>query len=258
MALVLFAAVSEQCFSRENEEVAMKYFDKIKSGVEKNDYSWIASKFKYPICLDINCREVEVTTPKGFLEHKDKIFTENIRKCVLDQKRDDLGEKYGLYMIAQGEIWFDPRGYIQNVANNSGYSVMACSGVQPKPLPRKYYGPWKVYRCESVGGSMSTELVKGSIGKKIFINNGSFGTETELFPGLENVEWIVTETPFTESEGPPAATIGWYDTSDAFLDKTVMIDACVDGQEHLHLEITAKDELALYWDGFLVFLKRVK
>jgi hypothetical protein len=246
--------------SENSDNAAKEYLDNLKKCVQKNDYTWIAAHFKYPVCVEINCREVKVNNPRELLKYKDQIFTDFIKKGITDQNRDELFEKYDLYMIGDGEIWFEPFGNIQNITNfYTGYSVNECSGIEPEPLPQKYYGAWEVYRIQEVGGSMSDSIVKASVGKKLYINKNSFVNETNLMePSMENVEWITTEEDYFLDESGSKATLSWYDVPEAFHNKTINVYACSGGQKHLYLEITRQDELGFYFDGRLIFLKKVK
>jgi len=238
------------------DEAAKSFLDKMKKGVEENEYSWIAQQFRYPICVDINCREVSVSTPQELLKFIDHIFTDNIKKCILDQKREDLVPFKGSYMIGHGQIWFDP-GYIHRVSNNSGSSVFKCSGNKIEQLPRKYYGTWKICRTASVGGSLNASLINASMNKEIHIEKNSFSSEAKLFTNLKDAEWLTEESESKEDNEGNDGSLLWYGRPEALPNSTKWVYACSRSQKYPYLEITNQGELACYWDGCFIFMKKI-
>ena len=200
-----------------------------------------------------------MSTKSGEVQPDPSVFTQNIKDAVLNQDRGNLFEKYDSYMIGSGEIWFDLTDGIHDVANNAGYSVADCSHENPEPLPEKYYGTWEVYRSVVIGGSMSDALIQSAMGKHIVIKKNEWVNETKLWsPSEKGVEWLSTVEKFSKDGDYPECTLAWYGRPEAFSDQLIWVFPCGNGQKEFFLEITNDGELAFFYDGHFIFLKKVK
>lgn len=245
-----------------SDQKVMVYFDQIKAAVQKNDYVWLSNQFTYPLCVDINCRPVQVNKPEELLKYMDKIFAADIKNIVSNQDRNNLFERNDSYMIGQGEIWFDLPHGILNVANNTPgtYSIVDCGNSNTQALPRKYYGTWEIYRTTDASDQPSDYLLTKSQRKLVQITPNSFINDSSFFETtLKDVEWIIVETDYLEVEPDyEEGTLLWYGDPEAIPNKSLMVMACSGGQEHLYLEVAKNGELCTYYDDSFIFMRKIK
>lgn len=142
--------------------------------------------------------------------------------------------------------------------------------IQDEKAPYNIFGIWEIYRYAECGGHMpaTTALVKKSIGEKVefgknYIN--CFGNSRIADKGIyKNVKyfWKIRKYNFKNGyiydDGYDKGTLAAFDIDGAFEDKTIMVSVETENIGKRALEVTQKGELAIYGDGYFLFLKKTK
>ncbi len=155
------------------EDIATRaYFDRIKKAIENKEYKWLSLQFEYPVCLVNHEFEQKANNPQQLLKFIDVIFTDDVNKKILNQKRDEICLGDMGYMISNGVIWFDV-GKIHSVLSND-CSANNCNSTYisyfPLKPPEKPYadleGDWKMidYQIRFIG-AIGEDEAKANLGK---------------------------------------------------------------------------------------------
>lgn len=140
--------------------------------------------------------------------------------------------------------------------------------------PADIFGTWEIYRYIEVGGHGpdTTVLLKKSMGTKVEFgknylrcSNDSLVAKKGLYEHV-GYKWKIRNYNFRNGylykDGYDEGTLDFYtETGDeAFETKTVGCNITIDAKNNWadFFELTKKGELAIYGDGYFVFLKRVK
>ena len=137
-------------------------------------------------------------------------------------------------------------------------------------LKESVYGVWKIYKLIEVGGHLpEAEMsVRKSIGKKIeFVKDNVFCPSDLFFLKKGNYKPVKYELKIREygiengllkNDGYDEGTLLFYGNDEAFYGKTIYLTVNVENGWEGDFEISVKHDLVTYYDGFLVFMKKIK
>jgi predicted lipid-binding transport protein (Tim44 family) len=80
-------------------------FQALQKAVADNDKEKVADYILYPLRVNDSEKELTIPNKKEFIAKYDQIFTEAIRKALVNQKTDELFVNYQGVMVGSGELW---------------------------------------------------------------------------------------------------------------------------------------------------------
>ena len=89
-----------------DETVAQNFLDELKNMVEKEEYSKLAKKIKFPIKAKIDGKRISFKNEEVFLVFASKIFTKDYKNKILNSKPEDRVCRDSGVGLNHGAIWF--------------------------------------------------------------------------------------------------------------------------------------------------------
>lgn len=83
-----------------------KSFNTIKSLVKNNEKSKVANYVSYPLNVNKEDKKIKIQSKEDFIKNYNTIFTENVKKALLNQDVTKTFVNYQGVMVGSGEIWF--------------------------------------------------------------------------------------------------------------------------------------------------------
>jgi hypothetical protein len=170
-----------------------------------------------------------------------------------------------LFFILFGCIW--------SISNSETTDCKGYKEVHGKKFYLKgfidIYGTWIIYRSEDVGkhSPHSVALAKKSVGQIVEIGKDTIQCSDDSLvasKGLhQNVQYCWKSRNYSFRQGVQEdaydlETLNHYGLKDALQMRTLNVIASFEKGKKLAFEITKKEELAVYVDGYFVFLKKKK
>jgi len=129
--------------------------------------------------------------------------------------------------------------------------------------PKFIFGTWKIYKYKFIGGGtlITIDKAKSYVGKKVVFDKRSFHHDQDFlwFDDECGLTKYTFET-FAGLEGEVGKTQGtlWaYDVKEAQKNKIQWIKPNCDGVDYYYFEITKSKQLAIFYDHYFFFLKKV-
>lgn len=82
-------------------------FMAIQSAVAENDADAVAEWVAYPFAAAFDGEAFSIEGPEGFVEHYDRIITEEVRETVTGQNYEDLFVNAEGVMFGNGQMWLN-------------------------------------------------------------------------------------------------------------------------------------------------------
>ncbi|MCT4508092.1 MAG: hypothetical protein N4A48_04910 [Tepidibacter sp.] len=83
-----------------------KIFNEIKKFVSEDNKEKVSEYIIYPLRVNHDKCSTEIKTADEFIKNYDSIFTEEVKKALLNQEVKDTFVNYQGVMVGYGEIWF--------------------------------------------------------------------------------------------------------------------------------------------------------
>lgn len=94
----------------ETAKAARAFLAEFQTAVRANNKQKIASMISYPVNIIRNGKRGRIRDRQIFLARYDSIFSERLRKVILDQSAHCLFGNANGEMIGNGEVWFSEMG----------------------------------------------------------------------------------------------------------------------------------------------------
>lgn len=131
------------------------------------------------------------------------------------------------------------------------------------------YGTWIIYRCEDVGkhSPINVSLANKSVGQTVEIGKDVIQCSDDSLMasrGLhQNVQYCWKPRNYSFRQGIQedaydAGTLNYYGLKDAIEMRTLNVVASFGKGQKISFEVTKKGELAVFTDGYFIFLKKTK
>lgn len=98
---------------------AEQFFKQLRAAVEREDRNAVASMTNFPLRVN---GKLSVTNSAAFLRNYDKIFDQQVRTAIHNQRVDCIFGNWQGFMAGNGDVWFeysepDPRFHVTAVNN---------------------------------------------------------------------------------------------------------------------------------------------
>ncbi|HEV8482248.1 MAG TPA: hypothetical protein VGV87_01710 [Blastocatellia bacterium] len=140
-------------------------------------------------------------------------------------------------------------------------SIQLCAFEKTARVPSFVFGTWKIYRVQEVGGHAGHDAAEKEIGKEFYLGKDVFRHDLNLLffenKPCQNPRYNFTTRRFSQYDVVDKGTLLFYGL-DAAKPNTVrqIVLHCRDAGG-ASFEVTKDNELALYYDGYFFFLKKV-
>ncbi len=94
----------------ETAKSARAFLARLQAAVQANDKEKIAGMVSYPLNFIHGSKRIRIHDKQTFLARYDTIFSEHIRKAILQQSAHCLFGNANGEMIGRGEVWFTEMG----------------------------------------------------------------------------------------------------------------------------------------------------
>jgi hypothetical protein len=111
------------------------YLELIMRALENGDLEWISSQFLFPLRIIIGEKERQVSNQAEFLAAARPLFTDSLRREILQLCREPLFKSWRGCMVGNGQIWFsgyaDSRNspWVYRIAAFGGFAFQAASEI---------------------------------------------------------------------------------------------------------------------------------
>lgn len=82
-------------------------FEAIQAAVVANDAAAVAEWIAYPFDVTVDGEQYSFDGPDGFIEHYERIVTDEVKAAVVDQKYEDLFVSADGVMFGDGQMWLN-------------------------------------------------------------------------------------------------------------------------------------------------------
>ena len=128
-------------------------------------------------------------------------------------------------------------------------------------IPSSFYGTWKIYKFEEVGGHAGEkpELAQKEIGRKIRFSRKAVSYDKDFLffdPACPRVNYRFKVHVLATNEVGVKGTLGFYGLNPLKEGQIRNIVLRCNGRPQYYFELAGGNQLAIYYDGWFFFLKQ--
>lgn len=164
----------------------------------------------------------------------------------------------GKFVITAILLW--PVLLMCSMAQEVGKRDLA--GKASDQIPAFVYGTWRIHKLEEVGGHAgeAPDVARKEIGRKIRFGRKAVAYDGDFLffdPPCRRVSYTFEEHKIGKYEAGRNGTLNFHGLSPARESRSLNVIVRCNGRPRYYFELAKDNELAIYYDGWFFFLKKV-